>query len=241
MSDEPKIHQRSRPRQGSADVEQMDVDRDVARKNLALVEQAIETSLAQAEAGGGGPHAPSPADDAGATASPHQRGGKIAGTADGEYEVGYGKPPKQTRFKKGTSGNPKGRPKASKSVKAHVREMLLRPVTISWAGKPVTMPSIMVSYEQWMQKAMKGDSKALAELHKLAVQFGIFDDEGDKAEGGAAGETSVSDSDMRAYAALQFDQMLTAGLSEGAAFKAFHALGLGQFLPDVGAGTEGEK
>jgi hypothetical protein len=27
------------------------------------------------------------------------------------YEVGYGKPPKDTQFKKGSSGNPKGRPK----------------------------------------------------------------------------------------------------------------------------------
>jgi hypothetical protein len=27
------------------------------------------------------------------------------------YEVGYGKPPKDTQLKKGSSGNPKGRPK----------------------------------------------------------------------------------------------------------------------------------
>jgi hypothetical protein len=27
------------------------------------------------------------------------------------YEVGYGKPPKDTQFKKGSSGNPKGRPR----------------------------------------------------------------------------------------------------------------------------------
>jgi hypothetical protein len=26
------------------------------------------------------------------------------------YEVGYGKPPRSTQFKKGVSGNPKGRP-----------------------------------------------------------------------------------------------------------------------------------
>lgn len=32
----------------------------------------------------------------------------------GDYEVGYGKPPKSTRFKKGKSGNPRGRPKNSK-------------------------------------------------------------------------------------------------------------------------------
>jgi hypothetical protein len=28
-----------------------------------------------------------------------------------DYEVGYGKPPSATRFKKGVSGNPKGRPR----------------------------------------------------------------------------------------------------------------------------------
>jgi len=27
------------------------------------------------------------------------------------YDVGYGKPPKQSRFKKGHSGNPYGRPR----------------------------------------------------------------------------------------------------------------------------------
>jgi hypothetical protein len=26
----------------------------------------------------------------------------------GDYEVGYGKPPKHSRFRKGQSGNPKG-------------------------------------------------------------------------------------------------------------------------------------
>lgn len=29
----------------------------------------------------------------------------------GDYKVGYGKPPENTRFKKGASGNPRGRPK----------------------------------------------------------------------------------------------------------------------------------
>ena len=28
-----------------------------------------------------------------------------------DYEVGYGKPPKHARFKKGFAANPKGRPK----------------------------------------------------------------------------------------------------------------------------------
>ena len=29
------------------------------------------------------------------------------------YKVGYGKPPKATQFRKGKSGNPRGRPKGS--------------------------------------------------------------------------------------------------------------------------------
>jgi hypothetical protein len=32
------------------------------------------------------------------------------------YEVGYGKPPKGTRWSKGTSGNPRGRPKKKISI-----------------------------------------------------------------------------------------------------------------------------
>jgi hypothetical protein len=30
-----------------------------------------------------------------------------------DYKVGYGKPPKSGQFKRGKSGNPKGRPKGS--------------------------------------------------------------------------------------------------------------------------------
>lgn len=35
-----------------------------------------------------------------------------------DYEVGYGKPPQQTRFKPGQSGNPRGRPKGAKAKPA---------------------------------------------------------------------------------------------------------------------------
>jgi hypothetical protein len=40
------------------------------------------------------------------------------------YEVGYGRPPKHTRFRKGQSGNPKGRPKGAKAFNTIVRETL---------------------------------------------------------------------------------------------------------------------
>jgi len=34
-----------------------------------------------------------------------------------DYEVGYGQPPHHTRFKKGQSGNPRGRPCGSNNLK----------------------------------------------------------------------------------------------------------------------------
>ncbi len=38
------------------------------------------------------------------------------------HEVGYGKPPKHTQFKKGQSGNPRGRPKGTKNLKTDLME-----------------------------------------------------------------------------------------------------------------------
>lgn len=47
-----------------------------------------------------------------------------------DYEVGYGRPPKSTRFKPGQSGNPRGRPKGAKSLPALLEDELNRKVRV---------------------------------------------------------------------------------------------------------------
>ncbi len=111
--------------------------------------------------------------------------------------------------------------------------MMRRPVKTTRNGKSVTVPSVLVPYEQMMQKAMKGDPKAFAELHKLAVQHCMFASDEDGAPSGTAGGAPMSENDMRAYAALQFDELLAAGLSNHDAHKAINVLGLGAFLSDT--------
>jgi Family of unknown function (DUF5681) len=81
------------------------------------------------------------------------------------YEVGYAKPPKHSQFQKGKSGNPKGRPKGSKSPSTLANEMFLKLVTVTVNGKPTKMPVIAALIARMLSAAMNGDLKAM----KLAL------------------------------------------------------------------------
>jgi hypothetical protein len=48
-----------------------------------------------------------------------------------EYQVGYGRPPQHTRFPKGQSGNPKGRPKGSRALASIWLRAMNEKVTIN--------------------------------------------------------------------------------------------------------------
>lgn len=122
---------------------------------------------------------------------------------DGSYDVGYGKPPKAHQFKKGQSGNPKGRPKGSKNLETIVSEELDRQVTITQNGEQKKIKKIRLAVRQQADKAAKGDGRAFLALAKL-MRAGEHDGAGDGAGGAPrAVNTGVSDEQYdRALAAL---------------------------------------
>jgi hypothetical protein len=51
-----------------------------------------------------------------------------------DYSVGYGKPPNHTKFKRGQSGNPTGRPKGSRSFKTLLNRELNSTIAVQQNG-----------------------------------------------------------------------------------------------------------
>jgi Family of unknown function (DUF5681) len=90
---------------------------------------------------------------------------------DRSYEVGYGKPPKHTRFKPGQSGNPKGRKPGSKNVMTLLEQTLFDTVKVRENGKVRRVPAIQACLLNLRNQAIKGDPKALDRFIRLASLY----------------------------------------------------------------------
>jgi hypothetical protein len=77
--------------------------------------------------------------------------------------VGYCRPPKHSRFKKGQSGNPKGRPRAVDYTgwENPLQKYLLEPMTVTVKNKKKKVPVVDLLIMNAIRRALEGCTKHL--------------------------------------------------------------------------------
>jgi hypothetical protein len=82
------------------------------------------------------------------------------------YKVGYSQPPVEHRFRKGVSGNPKGRGKGTKNFATIFMTAMTKSVTITENGKRKKISKLAVAND-----AARGDKKSIQLIIALLQAF----------------------------------------------------------------------
>jgi Family of unknown function (DUF5681) len=88
-------------------------------------------------------------------------------SAPSDYAVGYGRPPKETQFQPGKSGNPNGRRKGSRSVGAVLNDVFRQKIEVTENGKTRRVTALEAMACRLRNDALRGDAKAI----KLSIEL----------------------------------------------------------------------
>lgn len=88
--------------------------------------------------------------------------------------IGYGQPPRSTRWKPGQSGNPNGRPKTSAEYLEDAAKILIQPVNArSPDGKTIRLDGIEAAYLALCKKALNGHKASLLDAIRIMLDVGV--------------------------------------------------------------------
>lgn len=87
--------------------------------------------------------------------------------------VGYKNTPEKTRWPKGRSGNPKGRPKKKpKTIDEQFHKEMMRETTINQGGKKVKLPPQVLIYRMHIRKAAEGSVQSARVAMQMEEKYG---------------------------------------------------------------------
>lgn len=88
------------------------------------------------------------------------------------YEVGYGRPPKSFQFKKGASGNPRGRAKRSTDLLSVLLRILRETITIEEGRTKRKVSKLQAIVIRLVNRAAGGDLSAIKVLSRHQMRNG---------------------------------------------------------------------
>lgn len=98
-----------------------------------------------------------------------------------DYSVGRGRPPEHTKFKKGTSGNPGGRPRGSKNLKTLIYNLAKEEVVMKVGGEKRKMFLSEAAARKFWDCMMQGDYRYVKHYFDIEAEMEILRDrEGDR-------------------------------------------------------------
>ena len=92
--------------------------------------------------------------------------------AQKNYKVGKGRPPVETRWKPGQSGNPRGRRKGRRNLESMFFGELHRRVVVVENGKRRKITKGEATMKQLINAAMKGDPRAIQTMINIIKMMG---------------------------------------------------------------------
>jgi hypothetical protein len=88
------------------------------------------------------------------------------------YEVGYRKPPRTTRFRKGRTGNPRGKKRGEENIVSVFKRLVLRRVKINDGEKVHTISLAEAVIRANYQAALRKNPFAMNNMFRLAEDAG---------------------------------------------------------------------
>ena len=110
--------------------------------------------------------------------TPNTETGEVVESADNaSYAVGYRRPPEDTRFKPGKSGNPKGRPPGRANAKTTIARVINEKVPVREGEHTRRMTKLEAMLQSHTMKAMKGDARSAGLVIGLVTRTGLLNDQ----------------------------------------------------------------